>query len=107
MFSSVLCPIDFSEPSARALDYAIALAGREGGRVTLVHVAHPLLVEAAAAAYDATFVKDDAERELRNLASAAVANVRGGAPQTDIIVSVGGPCLGDPAMCQRPPPIAS
>ena len=91
MFSSILCPIDFSQPSTRALDYAIALAGRERGRVTLVHVAHPLLVEAAAAAYDATFVKDDAERELRNLASAAVANARGSAPQTDIVVSVGDP----------------
>lgn len=91
MFSSILCPIDFSEPSTRALDYAIALAGRDRGQVTLLHVAHPLLVEAAAAAYDATFVKDDAERELRNLASAAVANVRNGAPQTDIIVKVGDP----------------
>lgn len=89
MFISILCPIDFSGPSIRALDYA--LAARERGHVTLVYVTHPFLVEAAAAAYDATLVKDDAERELRNVASAAVANVRGGAPQTDILVSVGDP----------------
>jgi nucleotide-binding universal stress UspA family protein len=101
LFTTVLCPIDFSEPSTRALHYAIALAGRERGRVTLIHVAPPLLAEAAAAAYGATFVKDDAERELRTLATASVANVRGGAPQTDVVVRVGDPaseilqCAGD------------
>lgn len=91
MFTSILCPIDFSEPSIRALDFAIALAGRERGQVTLLHVAHPLLVEAAAATYDATFVTDDIERDLRNVAAAAVKNARGGAPQPDISVSVGDP----------------
>ena len=91
MFNSILCPIDFSEPSTRALDYAIALADRERGHVTLVYVAHPLLVEAAATAYGARFVQDDAERELRIVASAALAKVRGGAPQPDIVVSVGDP----------------
>lgn len=91
MFTSILCPIDFSETSIRALDFAIALAGRERGQVTLLHVAHPLLVEAAAATYDATFVTDDIERDLRNAAAAAVKHARGGAPQPDIVVSVGDP----------------
>ena len=92
-FASVLCAIDFSEPSTRALQYAMALAGRERGRVTLMHVAHPLLVEAAAATYGATFVTDDASRELRNAASTALANFRDGpAPEIDIVV-----CVGDPA----------
>jgi nucleotide-binding universal stress UspA family protein len=88
MFTSILCPVDFSEPSIHALDLAFALASREGGHVTLVHVAHPLLVEAAAAAYDLTFVKDDAERELKEILSAAA---RGSAPPHDIHVSVGDP----------------
>ena len=90
MFTSILCPIDFSEPSIRALDYALALAVRERGHVTLVYVTHPFMV-AAAAAYEAMTVKDDAERELRNVAAAAVATVRGGAAQTDIFVSIGDP----------------
>jgi nucleotide-binding universal stress UspA family protein len=71
----------------------MALAGRERGRVTLMHVAHPLLVEAAAATYGATFVTDDASRELRNAASTALATFRDGpAPEIDIVV-----CVGDPA----------
>lgn len=89
MFASILCPVDFSESSIHALDLAFALARRESGRVTLVHVAHPLLVEAAAAAYDLTFVKDDAERELKELSSAAAA--RGAVPRHDILVNVGDP----------------
>jgi len=34
----ILCPIDFSEPSRRALDYAVALAGRFGSTITAFHV---------------------------------------------------------------------
>src|SRR5947209_6192144 len=34
----VLCPIDFSEPSRRALEYAAALARWYGARLTMLHV---------------------------------------------------------------------
>ena len=34
----ILCPVDFSEPSARALEYALALAERLGAHVDVVHV---------------------------------------------------------------------
>jgi nucleotide-binding universal stress UspA family protein len=34
----ILCPVDFSEPSARALEYALALAERLGAQVDVVHV---------------------------------------------------------------------
>lgn len=34
----ILCPVDFSEPSARALEYALALAERLGARVEVVHI---------------------------------------------------------------------
>lgn len=37
-----LVPIDFSEFSRQALDYAIALAGKLQARLTLVHVIQPL-----------------------------------------------------------------
>lgn len=40
MFNSILCPIDFSEPSIRALDYALSLAARERGHVALVSWTH-------------------------------------------------------------------
>ena len=34
----ILCPVDFSEPSARALEYALGLAERLGAEVDVVHV---------------------------------------------------------------------
>ena len=38
MFSNILVPIDFSDPSRGALRLAIKLVGKGGGRVTLLHV---------------------------------------------------------------------
>ena len=37
-FRSILCPVDFSQDSARALSYAASLAEHTGGRLTIVHV---------------------------------------------------------------------
>ena len=49
----VLCPIDFSEPSRRALRYAAAFAARVGSQLTVLYVNHPLLSTGpAAAGYD-------------------------------------------------------
>ena len=48
--ASVLCPIDFSDPSRAALVYAAAIADHFGARLTLLAVNDPLLVEAAASA---------------------------------------------------------
>jgi nucleotide-binding universal stress UspA family protein len=49
-FSRVLCPIDYSEPSKRALDYAIAFANWHHARLAVMHVAptfDPVLVTPA------------------------------------------------------------
>ena len=40
----ILVPIDFSESSLRALDYALALGTKFGGTVTLLHVVEPTIV---------------------------------------------------------------
>src|SRR5215510_12839357 len=45
---SVLCPIDFSEPSRSALCYAAAIADHFGAHLTVLAVDDPLLTEAAA-----------------------------------------------------------
>lgn len=39
---SILVPIDFSEPSAKALNYAAALADKFGAKLTLLFVIEPL-----------------------------------------------------------------
>lgn len=35
---NIVCPVDFSDSSAEALNYAISLANESGGRLTVVHV---------------------------------------------------------------------
>lgn len=44
----ILVPIDFSEPSRKALDYAIPFAEKFGARITLVHVVEPRIYPEAA-----------------------------------------------------------
>jgi nucleotide-binding universal stress UspA family protein len=76
-FTSVLCPIDFSEHSRLALRYAAQIAVRSGARLTVLYVNDPLLHAAAAAAdYDVDAMAQHTARELtsfvRRSLSAAV-----------------------------------
>jgi nucleotide-binding universal stress UspA family protein len=41
MFSRVLCPIDFSEPSASALHFAVSMTGKTNGRLMVLHAVEP------------------------------------------------------------------
>src|SRR6185295_13262051 len=70
-FRSVLCPIDFSEDSRLALQYAAAVAGRGRAPLRVVYVNDPLLVAAAATMHNRAFVKDSA-RELQRFAEATL-----------------------------------
>jgi nucleotide-binding universal stress UspA family protein len=96
LFFTTVCPVDFSDYSLRALRYAVALAGRLGGRLTVLHIANPLLLQAAARAYDVAAMSRDTEVELRTLADAVISDagavtlgirtvVRSGDPVTEII----------------------
>jgi nucleotide-binding universal stress UspA family protein len=38
VFQKILCPVDFSDSSDRALDYALAMGKRYGSRVSVMHV---------------------------------------------------------------------
>lgn len=65
---SVLCPIDFSNPSRAALRYATAIAERFRTSLTLLTVNDPLLaelVEAAELRPGPDWMPQDSERELR------------------------------------------
>jgi universal stress protein A len=71
-FRSVLCPIDFSEHSRRALRYAVALALRDKAVLRVLYVNDPLLVAAASAAlHDRRFAKRSAS-ELKAFIDATV-----------------------------------
>jgi nucleotide-binding universal stress UspA family protein len=43
VYETILCPIDFSDESLRALDYALSLAQESGARVILLHVLEGVL----------------------------------------------------------------
>lgn len=65
LFASVLCPVDFSEHSALALRYAASIARRGGGTLHVLFVNDPLLVAAAAAAYNRAALGAASHAELQ------------------------------------------
>jgi nucleotide-binding universal stress UspA family protein len=62
---SVLCPIDFSNPSRAALRYATAVAEHFRAHLTLLTVNDPLMAEAAEMKVGPGWLPGDSERELR------------------------------------------
>lgn len=71
-FRSILCPVDFSEHSRLALQYAVAVARRRSAVLRVIYVNDPLLVAAAAAAlHDRHFAKRSAH-ELQEFIDATV-----------------------------------
>lgn len=63
-FRTVLCAIDFSEPSRRALRRAAAVAARRRGRLVVLFINDPLLVAAAAAARRRLDLRAQSAKEL-------------------------------------------
>ena len=72
LFRSILCPIDFSEHSARALRYSAAIAKRSDGRLHALYVNDPMLVAAAAVALNDRELVSVALGELRTFVASAV-----------------------------------
>ncbi len=70
-FRSVLCPIDFSEHSRRALQYAVAVASRGRASLTAFYVNDPLLMAAALVLHDRQLAKRS-ESELDAFVDATV-----------------------------------
>lgn len=74
-FAKILCPVDFSEPSIEALEWAVVLTRHFGGELLVVHVVDEIPVVAAtpggpvatnAAGYQQQVV-DEADRDLWEL----------------------------------------
>jgi nucleotide-binding universal stress UspA family protein len=62
--ASIVCAVDFSAHSERALRHAVAVTAVSGGRLTVVTVNDPLLEAAAAAAGRGDTVRDQVEAAL-------------------------------------------
>ena len=46
VYKTILCPLDFSEASTRALEYGLSLAKEADARLILLHVVEDLLAHA-------------------------------------------------------------
>jgi nucleotide-binding universal stress UspA family protein len=95
VFTNILCPVDFSPDSERALAAALALARSANGHVTLVTVVDPLLEAGASAAGVDDALHAQTQDELRQLldraasglpaAAVAAVSVRVGKPVKEIL----------------------
>ena len=73
-FRSILCAVDLSPYSAKALRYAVRLAGACRGRVAAIYAVPNPLLTAAATVYDSQLIELTA---LANLEAFVRASVRG------------------------------
>ena len=90
--ASVLCPIDFSDPSRAALVYADALAEHFGAELVLLAVDDPLLAEAAGAGLD-TPLEVETRKELERFASSVIGSAVTGAAHITLHVRTGKPAV--------------
>src|ERR1051326_5480057 len=70
-FRSILCPVDFSPASLRALDYAVELAQQYGSSLDLLNVIKPVLLSFYMdAEMVAAEIRKQADQELRRVSTA-------------------------------------
>ena len=86
MFTSILCPVDFSVHSERALGYALDLAALTHGHLTIVTVVDPLL---DAAAHEASTEQN--QQEIKSLLERVLAARAKPYERVGISVDVGDP----------------
>jgi len=86
---SILCPVDFSEPSRQALLWAAAIAWRRSAALIVMSVVDPLLAQAAGIRLHVDLAEADVEPALREFVDATLpASVRQ-ASQVRMVVRVG------------------
>jgi len=98
----ILCPVDFSDNSLHALDYAIALAQSQGAELQLLHVVQPSLLSASMdpflPEYDMTVMEnymDACKRQLAELTDQVIekshaqttSELRTGTPFMEIVTA--------------------
>jgi nucleotide-binding universal stress UspA family protein len=98
--ATIVCPVDFSDHSAVALRWATAWARQFGARLIVVTVAEPLLVSAAAIAYDMDLAREELLPQLREFVERS-AGTGVGAPPPETTVLVGDPATQILALAQR------
>lgn len=87
--NTLICGVDFSAHSRRALRYAVAAAKRLNGTLTVLFVEDPLLIAAAVVAYDTDAVAKEAADQLRRFVRRAIGDAPG--VPTECVVVTGQP----------------
>jgi nucleotide-binding universal stress UspA family protein len=93
LFRQILCGIDFSPSSMKALDYAVSLAREMGAALTLIHVLEPMpvlepvMMGGPGSAADAPTIEQASRSRLRDALSTHV----GGGVQASQTVTAGKP----------------
>ncbi len=93
----ILCPLDFSDVSAHALEHAAGLAARSGARITALHVFHPLMPRTGLPGLDAATVEvaDPGYKQTQHdRVTAACAPARAAGVGVDVVVTGGEPVHG-------------
>jgi nucleotide-binding universal stress UspA family protein len=93
MIQRILVPVDFSDPSLRALDYAIEFSRRLKSRLIVLHVVEPVYYPMAADMYgvgiDLGNVYEQIERAARTQLSRLAAKLRTRRVEVRTLLSVG------------------
>jgi len=93
-FKNLLVPIDFGEPSQRALEAAIELARRFDAKITLVHVYEiPAYVYGGMSSYATTDLFGPIEEAARASLDKALREVKGKLPATKAVLRRGPPAM--------------
>lgn len=87
----VLCAVDFSAHSRRALRYAAAAAKQMDAALTVLFVEDPLLISAATVGYDEDALAKETDRQLRQFVRTSI----GRAPDAETAYTV---VMGKPAL---------
>jgi nucleotide-binding universal stress UspA family protein len=91
VFTSILCPVDFSPHAERALGYAIDLAALTNGHLTIVTVVDPLLDAATHASGHGAALAAQTQQELHDLLERVASTARRSAARPAVAVVVGDP----------------
>ena len=89
--TDIICGVDFSDESARALTWAQLLVTRLGARLVVVTVVDPLLAGAARTQTDSGWFLNDGRRDLETFVTRAVG--QSAATAAELVVVVGAPVL--------------
>jgi nucleotide-binding universal stress UspA family protein len=89
-FVKILCPVDFSEHSQRAVRFAALLARSFGSQITLLHVNDPVLVATSAIVY-AQRAEDETRADLHRLLDEALADDRHRVRDVTVLITEGDP----------------